>query len=147
MPRRIVTIPYALMFWCLVFSAYTSTSLLNGRAVRLACNVLGTRFGDCGSSPSAASDGIGNFISRYAVYFRTLGAIYTSKGSVIVCSLLKLGSRGVYVPLDAPIRLFRYFYSAFCPWRQAFALRTLKSGAPALSVFLSQFANCSPQYL
>lgn len=71
-------------------------------------------------------------ISRYTVYFRTLGAIYTSKGSVTVCSPLKLGSRGVYVPLDTPTCLFRYFYSAFYPWWQTFALRALKSGAPAL---------------
>ena len=35
--------------------------------------------------------------------------MYTSKGSIIVCSLLKLGSRGVYVPLDAPIHLFWHF--------------------------------------
>ena len=53
--------PYVLVSGVVCIS--TSTSLLNGRAVRLACNALGTRFGDCGSSPSAASDGIGTRFS------------------------------------------------------------------------------------
>lgn len=75
-----------------------------GQAIT-ACNPVGHPLLEpARSSLSCADDRIGNFISRYTVYFRTLGAICTSKGSVIVCSLLKLGShmkipRETHLPL------------------------------------------------
>lgn len=113
---------------------FTHISRLNGRGVRMTYTPPPQRFVACTLLTALCRGRIWQFIiiSRYAVYFRTLGAIYTSKGSFIVCSLLKLGSRGVYVPLDAPICLFWYFYSAFALGGKPFALRTLKSGAPAL---------------
>ena len=103
--------PYVLVSGVVCIS--TSTSLLNGRAVRLACNALGTRFGDCGSSPSAASDGIG---TRFSFTARRLSSpIFKVAGFLLHYAIL-----GIFI---APFILCIALTDA---------LRILKSGAPAL---------------